>query len=234
MANKKICIISHASIKDDGRVLKTIDYFLSKGHSVWAIFPVRESFSQISNFKESKFYPIPVRKRDTPFRKILRHTIYPVEFSYLAKEANKVDHKFDYIYVNDLPGLQAGLKIKRKNPGSKLIYDSHEIFNETVNQFFPSDAGIFRSLIYKGFIRTMRFFGTWMESKMVKKVDLFITVNESLKNYFEKKYRVSNIKVMMNCPSIVQPRNEQDIIVDFRKKYGWSAVSRVLDRKSVV
>lgn len=227
MERKKTCILSHGSIQNDGRVLKTIEFLLSKDHLVWTIFPFEEPSFKFEKIKRPALSLIPLKKRNTITRKILRHSAYPLEFSYLATEALKLDQKFDYIYVNDLPSLFAGLRIKKKNPGSKLIYDSHEIFNETVNQFFPAEPGALKSFVYKILIKKMRCFGTWLENRMVKKVDLFITVNESLKDYFERKYRISNVKVMMNCPKKKEPFGEEEIIVDFRKKYGWGRETRV-------
>lgn len=227
MKNMNVCILSHGPISNDGRVLKTLDFLNKSGFNVCVFFP--ESSPGESTFpeKDKNICLFPEKKRNSIFRKFLRHSLFPFELNYLSEAARRSKKQFDFIFVNDLPCLMAGRKIQKTNPGSKLIYDSHEIFNETVNQFFPTNAGFFKSLFYKGLIRFMRFFGTWIECRLVKKVDLFITVNESLKYYFEKKYRISNVRVLMNCPSKEKPNVEQEIKVDFRKEYEWAADTRV-------
>lgn len=226
MPEKNICILSHGPIANDGRILKTIDFLLSRDYSIRVLFPSKEPFKEFVNTNPGITLK-PIKKRNSLFRKILRHTIYPLEFSYLATEANKLDHRFGYIYVNDLPSLHAGLKIKKRNTGSKLIYDSHEIFNETVNQFFPDKANLLKSRLFRILITIMRKSGSCMERKFVKHVDLFITVNESLKNYFEQKYQISGVQVMMNCPLEKEKHYPSLPTVDYRKMFSWEGPSRI-------
>ena len=59
------------------------------------------------------------------------------KFEDLKIQFKKLKKKYDFIYVNDYPLLSTGVELKNKIDG-KLIYDSHEIYIETINQFFPS------------------------------------------------------------------------------------------------
>ncbi len=227
MIRKNICILSHGPVSNDGRILKTIDFFISKGLSVFVFSPIDISEPSENNFEKPGVHFFAIEKKNSFFIKLLRHTAFPFEFDYLAKEARKAEIRYDYIYVNDLPCLSAGRKIQKMNPGSRLIYDSHEIFTETINQFFPETDAFHKKWLFKFLISTMRFFGTQVEKKLGKKVDLFITVNDSLKAYFESKYGLSNVEVVMNCPQAQKGTIPQNLKVNFRTQFNWAHDSRV-------
>jgi glycosyltransferase involved in cell wall biosynthesis len=223
--DKTICILSHTPIANDSRVLKIIRYFADKGFYCQVIYPVSNKKNALPKSILNNVDYTPVLIRNSFFRQVLRHTLFPFEFNYITEYINQ-KVLLSYIYINDLPCLNAGIILKRRNPGSALIYDSHEIYCETVNQFFPLNINLLKSIVFKGLITIMKTSGFYIERKLVKKVDLFITVNESIKNYFEKRYGISGVQVMMNCPSAKQSQKDMTI-VDYRKTYGWNENSRV-------
>lgn len=220
MQDKTICILSHAPIANDSRVLKIIRYFSDKDFYCQVIYPVTNKKNALPGNLLKNVEYTPVLKKNMLSHKLLRHTFFPFEFNYLTASVKK-KLSFSHIYVNDLPALYAGKRIKELNPGSLLIYDSHEIYNETVNQFFPVKSNLVKSLIFKFLIAIMKTSGYYIEKILTKKVDLFITVNESLKAYFERKYKLSDIKVVMNCPALHPEKNIDEPLVSFRKIFDW-------------
>ena len=71
----------------------------------------------------------------------------------------------------------------------------------------------------------MKTHGLAIEKKCVKKVQTFVTVNDSLKNYFTKKYKIKNCVSIMNFPKTMFSKKQS---VDFRKKYNWSKSDIIL------
>jgi glycosyltransferase involved in cell wall biosynthesis len=160
------------------------------------------------------------------FNKFIKHTLYWLEYSslfYKIRQEQRSKH-FDLIIAHDLPMLYVGVMLS-KHFNSKLIYDSLEIYNETVNQFFPNSSGV-KKYIFRLLIWFMRLNGTIAEKYMCGKVHDMITVNHSLANYFEKKYELSNVKVVMNCPKKIT----QNItpFIDFRSHFGFKENDKII------
>ena len=212
---KNICVLLNGAVKNDGRVIKTIRTLSQK--FLIDLYYVNGTSEDESIFKEN-VHLYSVNKKDTALTKILRCSFFYLEFVFLYKEAIKQQKKYEFIIANDLPTLYPAVKLKKKT-GGKLIYDSHEIYLETLNQFFPSKCNPIKQLIFGWSIGSMRFMGYRIEKKLLKHVDEFITVNNSLADYFSKKYKFPNIHIMMNCP--VKMNNPYKPLVDFKKLYIW-------------
>lgn len=88
----------------------------------------------------------------------------------------------DVIYSNDLDTLLAGVILK-KRCGSKLIYDSHELFTE---QF------VNRSKEWKNYFARM-------EGRLIKEADAVITVNPSIARELSERYGIKELQVIYNC-----------------------------------
>jgi len=132
--------------------------------------------------------------------------------------------KYDYIYANDLPTLRQAYQISTKL-NAKLIYDTHEIYIETLNQFFPSkNKGFFKRRIFKTLLSLMKIHGRFIESKYIRKTDDFITVNQSLLNYFKKEYKITIGKVIMNLPF----KNVTSGVYDYRKQFKWPENTQII------
>ena len=104
--------------------------------------------------------------------------------------------KFDIVHCHDLDTLWAGVRLKKKL-GIKLIYDAHEIFGYMIASDMPK------------FIVDATF---RMEKRLIKNVDLIITVNEPLRDYF-RSISDKPITIVMNCKDLlsqeyIPPRND--------------------------
>ncbi|MGZ3862070.1 MAG: glycosyltransferase [Bacteroidia bacterium] len=89
----------------------------------------------------------------------------------------------DLLVANDLDTLRPNYKLAKKR-NIPLIYDSHEIFCEVPElQHMPLKKKIWESL----------------EASIVPKLKYCITVNQSIANWFNKKYK-TDFKVVRNIP----------------------------------
>jgi glycosyltransferase involved in cell wall biosynthesis len=195
----KIAVLLNGKIQNDSRVIKIIKT-LSKQHQV-DLFYINGSSQDDLIFKDMTVRLFSCTHQDTFFVKLLRHTFFYNEFMFFKKAVLKNNIRYDYIYANDLPCLKPAVALK-KRMNAKLIYDSHEIYNETLNQFFPSKPSFFKKPLFNLSLSLMRFLGEREERYLLKSVDNFITVGEGLKMYFSKKYGYEDIKVVMNCPPL--------------------------------
>ncbi|CAN0535991.1 unnamed protein product, partial [Scytosiphon promiscuus] len=110
---------------------------------------------------------------------------------------------YDYIHANDLPTLPIANSAARIL-GAKLIYDSHEIFVETINQFFNSKNFIKKN-IFDFLIKVSKFFAKRTEKKLLKTVKLFITTNYSYRDYFLSIYKsLPEHIILFNCPRFLK------------------------------
>jgi glycosyltransferase involved in cell wall biosynthesis len=129
----------------------------------------------------------------------LTNIFFQLKFSdILTKLTSKND--YDLIYCNDYPLLYTAVEIQKKFPKSKLLYDSHEIYCELFNQFFPTNG--FKAIYGFPLIWINKIIHKSIERKYVKKVHYFVTVCESFKSYFENQFYRSDIIVVRNCPNI--------------------------------
>ncbi len=217
---KRIAVLLNGSVASDSRVIREIKT-MSRVASV-------DLFYVDGNDSDKKIFNDNVRlfsckKKDGLKAKIIRHTCFYNEFMFYVPEVLKQGVDYDYIWANDLPDLKPALKIKAKI-GSKVIYDSHEIFIGTLNQFFPRKAKWYKSILYKTALFTMTKLGACAEKKMVKSVDEFVTTSTSFKGYFQKKFHRDDIHIVMNCPNIQTATDSYDL----RSEYGLSNDSFVL------
>lgn len=198
-----VCVLLGSPIKNDSRVIKIVNS-LSKFAFV-DLYYIDGHISDAKLFRNN-IRLFSFRKRNHFLLRIRNHFLFYKEFIFFANKVVSSKIKYDYVYANDLPCLLPAFKIKKKL-GAKLIYDAHEIYCETINQFFPNAAKFPRNLLFLFLIKVMRFVGEIIEKKYSKEVDFFITVGNSLKNYFEEKYSLNNIFVMMNCPQKIIKNN---------------------------
>lgn len=183
-------------LMSDSRSIKTINV-LNKYCEV-DVFYFDYEKSDIEYFNTNT-YLHGVEQRDGYFPFFLRHSFFYHEFNYFAKEVLKADKRYDYIWAHDLPVLKPALILKNKL-GAKVVYDCHEIYNETLNQFFPENARGIKKILFWLTLKFMSIMGSQAERKMAKKVDTCVTVGKLVKEYLEQKLKISNILVLYNCP----------------------------------
>ncbi len=207
---KRVCVLLNGKIENDARVIKTI-VTISRYHHV-------DLYYTDGNEKDTQIFSSNVELHSVvcPYsslkQKIIRHTVFYDEYLFFVKKVLEGTITYDYIWANDLPCLKPAVYLKKKT-GAKLIYDSHEIYIETLNQFFPVSAPWFKNIIFKMLLAFMQFTGTRCEWKLIKDVDHFITVGKSLQRYFQEKYNLTKIHIMMNCPE----RDFHGESIDFHK-----------------
>lgn len=217
---KKVCVLLNGGIASDSRVIREIKT-MSRVADV-DLYYVYGKDSDKDIFGDN-VHLFSCEKKEGIKSKFVKHTCFYNEFMFFVPEVLKQGIAYDYIWANDLPNLKPALKLKEKI-GSKVIYDSHEIFVGTLNQFFPSKAKWYKSILYKTALFVMSTLGNRAEKKMVKKADEFVTTSISFKNYFKNKYKRDDIQIVMNCPNI-QTAND---FYDFRSEYNLSSDSFVL------
>ena len=159
-------------------------------------------------------------------RKLLKHSFFCYEFNFFIKAVLDKDIHYNYIWANDLPTLNAGYNISMKLK-ARLVYDSHEIFVETINQFFPKNSNFVKLFIFRFLIFIMKTHGRIIEKRILPMVDSFITVNESILTYFNEKYTINKCCVVMNLPRISAP-HQNNKVVDYYKLYNWDPSDIIL------
>ena len=194
---KKIAILLNGEIINDYRVIKIINTLSSI--AVIDLFYINGNLTEDSELFKANVNLISVNHKTTFWVNFLRHTFFCFEFNFFIKEVLRRKQTYDIIWSNDLPTLFPAYKLSKKL-NSKLVYDSHEIYIETLNQFFPKKSIFFKKIIFEFLLFFMKKHGNFIENKYVKKTFKFITVNESLLDYFKEKYNLKHGCAILNCP----------------------------------
>ena len=204
---KKICVLLNGGISTDSRVIREIKT-MSKVALV-DLFYIEGNDSDKDIF-DGNVRLFPCERREGLIVKFIRHTCFYNEFMYYVPIVLQQGVVYDYIWADDLPDLKPALKLK-KILGSKVIYDSHEIFVETLNQCFPSKAVFYKHILHIICLAIMKTLGRITERKMLEKVDRFVTTCESYKKFFIAKYKSTDISIVMNCPRYNQNVRPYDL-----------------------
>lgn len=225
---KTVCVLLASSLNNDARVIKTIQT-ISKENQVDIYFIDTQEFSQnIFNKNVSLKRVIP--KEDSFVRKLISHTYFYRSFLFLEEEILKSRKVYDVIYANDLPTLLPAHNLSNQFH-AKLIYDSHEIFCETLNQFFPTSSSSLKKPLYSILLNSMKYLGVKKERKLIKAVDEFITVNKTILDYFNTIYEISNGHVLMNLPRLQEAISKPK---DYRTDFSWSRSSFIFIYQGVL
>lgn len=217
---KKICVLLNGGIASDSRVIREIKTMSNVAFV--DLFYIDERDIDIKIFNENVRL-FPCRERKGLITKIIKHTCFYNAYMFFVPIVLKHGVVYDYVWANDLPDLKPALMLK-KSIGSKVIYDSHEIFVGTLNQFFPKKARWYKSILHRIALLVMTLLGNREEKKMVKSVDEFVTTNLSFKEYFQRKFGRNDIHIVMNCPNL----QTESTSYDFRKKYNLPQTSFIL------
>jgi glycosyltransferase involved in cell wall biosynthesis len=192
---KKIAVLLDGGIANDGRVQRIVSS-LSKNFKV-DLYYCNPTINDKLIFESSNVELFSYSKKENWF---VKNFYFHKKFQEIIDLIEVNNKKYDFIYCNDYPLLYTSVKIKNKIK-SKLIYDSHEIYIETINQFFPVSG--FKGLLYgKLFISLNKLIHRRIEYNNIRFIDCFITVCDSFLEYFQKKYNIKNHVVLKNCPDI--------------------------------
>lgn len=218
-----LMLLAQNDIDTDPRVSKAFNAAMEHGYNVKVccyqryeettstpyIDRIRMLFSRnVNAYKKSKELYI---KKDGSFQKHRSTTIMVVASSLIMFSLHQVDlflkskkYKPKIVHANDLNTLLTGILHKKIN-GSKLIYDSHELWVDMM-------------YIHPLYVRKML---TWYERILLKYVDEVITVNSAIAEEFSKRYGIVKPHVVMNVPyleTVEQPEHE-GIRVIYQGKY---------------
>jgi len=181
--NKRVTVSVINDLSSDNRVKKTCNEFVAMGFKVTLIGRELPSSTPIKNWN------FDTKRMKLLFKKgVLFYAFFNFRlFFYLLFK------KSDVLYANDLDTLLPNYLVS-KLKGTKLIYDSHEIFCEVPElQETPFKKRIWERL----------------EKRIVPKLKYCITVNQSIANYFKKKYG-TEFKVVRNIPAEVNGQPIKD------------------------
>lgn len=181
--NKHVTVSVINDLSSDNRVKKTCKELIAMGFKVTLVGRKLPSSNPITNWSfETKRMKLLFKKG------ILFYTFFNTRlFFYLLFS------KSDVLYANDLDTLLPNYLVS-KLKGSKLIYDSHEIFCEVPElQSTPFKKRIWESV----------------EKMIIPRLKYCITVNQSIANYFKNKYG-TEFKVVRNIPADVNGQPIKD------------------------
>jgi glycosyltransferase involved in cell wall biosynthesis len=200
----KIAVIADSGIAFDARVQRVVKSFASRDFHVDLYAP---------NYKTPE-KPI----FDSPNIQVISYSLNnswlnnnlwfwkKYENCIAAVKDSKIN--YDFIYINDYPLLKSGVELKNQLQ-TKLIYDTHEIYVETINQFFPT-SGV-KGIYGKGLIALNKWLHKRRESSLIKQVDFMVTVCDSFRDFFKKRYHVDAL-VLKNCPLDLPQLTESNLL----------------------
>lgn len=194
---KRIGLLLNGKIQFDSRVIKVINT-LSKD-AIVDLYYINGNVDEDCRIFNNNVRIFSFRHPSTFLQKTYRHSFFVYEFNFFYRKLCLSGERYDVIYCNDLPTLNSGLKYKKKF-GAELIYDSHEVYIETVNQFYTKKKNFIKNILFDISIQIMKISGRFYESRAIKRADVIITVNNSIANYFEKRYKLEKVEVIMNVP----------------------------------
>jgi glycosyltransferase involved in cell wall biosynthesis len=224
----KICVLLNGPVNNDHRVIKIINT-LSKKHMIHLFYVNGKVEDQLLFNDQVELYSIEHKK--SLKTKLVQHSFFWREFIFFIPAVLKKGILYNTIWCNDFPTLLPAHKIANKLKAS-LIYDSHEIYLETLNQFFPVKTSFMKSIVFKISLGLMKTFGKLTEQRLIVKADHIITVNESLANYFKNTYGVKRVNVIMNFPPTKELDPEK--FIDFKAIFSFEKNDKILIYQGVL
>ena len=182
----RIAVLLDNPFIDDRRVSREINTLLSASYTV-SLFCVK-----------SNALPELEKKGNLTVHRIFGQEIYDIKKQASLKTYLSVilGVKPEVVHCHDQLMLHLGGLLKRKDPGIKLIYDSHELFHG-----WPLNLSKFNSptLFLKSWI--VRKWQILREKQNGKYIDRLVTVNQSLANILTAYFKLNHPAVVLrNIP----------------------------------
>ena len=211
------CILLDGPVTYNGRVQRTAGVLSRFGSVVLVTSGGSQSDQEL--FGDGVEVRTTVRPAPTGLRKfVLLHR----QNDHLAEAALAGAPDYDLIWANDYSTLYPARQIAQAT-GAKLVYDSHEIWLETVNQFFPSDAPQPKALAFRAIVAACRAIGNREEPRLARDADAIVTANESYAAVLRKRLS-RDVGVLLNTPGLT-PREPSDRI---RRELGLAPGDRIV------
>jgi len=130
---------------------------------------------------------------------VLRHSFHFLESRHFVPRVLDTGKRYDVIYAHDLPTSFAASRLAKKMD-AKIVYDVHDLYIETINQFFPARAPLWKKMIFRVLVTSMKAVGTIWERRFIRGASLVVTTNLNYARYLSDRYRISHTKVVANYP----------------------------------
>jgi glycosyltransferase involved in cell wall biosynthesis len=217
-----LCILYQYELQNNGNVYRLLKTLSEQGIPADIYYVSENGKPAALHFKN--ICPVPVSLKKNAFGRCQKHFAFIHYYQDLANAVVQSGKRYSCIMSVDLPTLGAGCVLKEKF-NARLFYYSLEIYTETVNQFYPVNAAFPKNLMFDLIIWWQRKYGILFESKYLKKIDYFFTVNQSLADYFKNKYQYPrDIHIIMNCPEM---KWEKPVPLDYRAIFGWKPDDKI-------
>jgi glycosyltransferase involved in cell wall biosynthesis len=97
----------------------------------------------------------------------------------------------DVVHSHDLDTLMAGVETSEAT-GARLVYDAHELWSE------------------QQFLASMEMVDYWddLERRLVRRADAVIAVSDARAGEMERRYHISPVQVLLNCPRLTDTKAE--------------------------
>ncbi len=220
----KSLILLHSDLYHDARVIRQANAASEVGDvTVFCVANQNKRPSALSAAVELICVPYPASRWQT----IMKHTCIHREYDFLYQHIAAQAIKCRKIIANDLPTLHSAIQLKKKGICKEVIYDAHEIYTETIKQFFPGkdDMLFIKRIAARLLTMLMVTMGKCYENKAVKHVDRMMTVNNALAQFFKQQYKIPIPSVVRSIPDISE---EDSRPINYRKLYNWSIDSIIL------
>jgi len=200
MPNQTILVLLSGALWNDSRVLR-ISKTLSKDYAVTVLAYMGKPSNISAPFKVHE-----MKKGVGLSNKILSRSYFWLPFHRDVHTQFDLSKNYDLIWANDLNTLYTGAFLAKKM-NAKLIYDSHEIYVETINQFFPTNTTGLKKAFHKWNCKLMQSLGKRMEAKYSMQASHIFTANESFSEILKEKYHWKRVTSLYNLPVYQESSN---------------------------
>ena len=179
----KVCDVVRNSVWYDPRVIKQIDEYVKADFDVYVIGEEdnRYNASEIERIPASVRI-VKIKDKYKRFQNKINTVLKEISVcKSLAKEIAAC--KPDIIHANDLDALLAAY-IATRSWKCKIVFDTHEVYTDN----FGMASAVLKKL-----------FWSFIESWIIKRVDLVVCVSNAAADYFAAKYNIPKPLVVTNC-----------------------------------
>lgn len=183
MKKIRVCDVVRNSVWYDPRVIKQIDEYVKADFDVYVIGEEdnRYNATEIERIPASVRI-VKIKDKYKRFQNKINTVLKEISVcKSLAKEIAAC--KPDIIHANDLDALLAAY-IATRSWKCKIVFDTHEVYTDN----FGMASAVLKKL-----------FWSFVESWIIKRVDLVVCVSNAAADYFAAKYNIPKPLVVTNC-----------------------------------